>query len=146
MGNKSSAQTTQHSTFQQSNTEKAREDTLKYPTTKGRVISDRLLEGVVTDTTGKIPVEGASIKVKGFKVGTATDRNGKFSLHTDKFPTSFTLEVFSLGYDKQEICIIKKHLSELNIKLKEAKMNIGDVIIVSSAVLKDRNKKNKNSK
>ncbi len=132
LGNKSSAQTTQQSTFQQNNTEKASEDTLKYPSIKGKVLSERLLEGVVTDTTGR-PLWGASVKIQDSKVGTMTDSLGRFKLHRNSLPDTFTLIIAYVGYKKEELKINKAHIQKLNIRLEEQKMNLDEVITIGYA-------------
>lgn len=56
-------------------------------------------QGTVVDVAGE-PVIGASVIVKGSKVGVATDIDGKFTL---KCKTGATLSVTSIGYKPAEV-------------------------------------------
>src|SRR5215212_9324294 len=61
----------------------------------------RLVTGTVTDDKGT-PIEGASVRVKGAKSGTAADANGKFSISV---PSGATLIFSGVGLTPQEVAV-----------------------------------------
>jgi TonB-linked SusC/RagA family outer membrane protein len=62
---------------------------------------NRVVTGIVTDEKGT-PVEGASIRVKGSKVGVAADINGAYSI---KVPANAVLVFSGVGVTPKEIAI-----------------------------------------
>jgi TonB-linked SusC/RagA family outer membrane protein len=62
---------------------------------------NRVVSGTVTDDKGQ-PVEGASIKVKGAKTGTAADLNGSYSISV---PANATLVISGVGITQQEVAV-----------------------------------------
>lgn len=62
---------------------------------------NRVVTGVVTDDKGA-PVEGASIRVKGSKTGTAADLNGSYSISV---PANATLVISGVGITPQEVAV-----------------------------------------
>ncbi len=62
---------------------------------------NRVVTGVVTDDKG-IPVEGATVRVKGTKNGVAADLNGAYSINV---PSNATLIISGVGITPQEITV-----------------------------------------
>ena len=61
------------------------------------LFADPHLHGVVRDHETQAPVEGATIRVLGTRLGTITDKQGEFHIH-DVRGDSVTLEIRMLGY------------------------------------------------
>lgn len=83
------------------------------------------LSGIVRDVTGE-PIIGASVFVKGTKIGTITNVDGEFSLDV---PANSTLMVSYIGFATREIPV--KNHSNLKITLDEdAAHNLNEVVVV----------------
>lgn len=84
-------------------------------TVKGRVVDQKTGQGI----------PGVSVRIKGSKIGTATDGNGNFSLQA----TENAVLVFShVGYDVQEIQANEKTF--FTVSLQTSARNLNDVIVV----------------
>ncbi len=90
------------------------------------------INGTVKDSQGN-PLPGASVKVKGSTVGTASDVNGKFSL--DASPSA-TLIISYTGYTSQELPI--GSTTYFNVVLKDDSKILGDVVVTALGVKRDR--------
>lgn len=62
---------------------------------------NRVVTGIVTDNNGA-PVEGATVRLKGAKTGTAADINGAYSISV---PAGATLVISGVGITQREISI-----------------------------------------
>ena len=83
------------------------------------------LSGIVRDESGE-PIIGASVLVKGTKVGTVTDAEGEFSLDV---PASGMLVISYMGFATREVPI--KNNSNLKITLNEDEaQNLNEVVVV----------------
>ncbi len=87
------------------------------------------LTGTVIDASTKTPIPGANVVVKGSGVGTATDRNGQYTL---KIPTVLpvTLVATFVGYGRQETTVTNS--GEVNFSLAEA-LVVADELVVSAS-------------
>ena len=79
------------------------------------------IKGSVVDETGE-PVIGASILVKGTKVGTVTDVNGRFSINTS---VGSTLVFTYVGYERREV----RASQNMKVQLQTAATNVGEVVV-----------------
>ena len=83
------------------------------------------LSGIVRDENGE-PIIGASVLVKGTKVGTVTNAEGEFSLDA---PASGMLVISYMGFATREVPI--KNNSNLKITLNEDEaQNLNEVVVV----------------
>ena len=64
-------------------------------------LQDVLVSGTVISSDGN-PVAGASVVVKGTRVGTTTDNGGNYSLSV---PDNATLVISSVGFETQEVAV-----------------------------------------
>lgn len=87
-------------------------------------ISDVKITGKVTSTTGEILV-GASVVVKGSKVGTATDNNGNFSITV---PDNATLSISMVGYEAQEFAV--KGRTSITASLKQSVVVLDQLVVI----------------
>ena len=97
-------------------------------TTEGKntdTTDKKKLSGIVRDESGE-PIIGASVLVKGTKVGTVTNAEGEFSLDV---PASGMLVISYMGFATREVPI--KNNSNLKITLNEDEaQNLNEVVVV----------------
>lgn len=92
----------------------------------------RTVTGVVTDTGGETVI-GASVVVKGTKVGTATDIDGNFSLSVPA--EGKVLVVSYVGMKTQEVPITG---SEVNVVLSDDATGLDEVVVIGYGTVKKR--------
>ncbi|GBU07793.1 SusC/RagA family TonB-linked outer membrane protein [Bacteroidales bacterium] len=95
--------------------------------------NDPKITGVISDDNGE-PVIGASVVVKGTKIGTVTDIDGRFSIEA---PSDSRLVISYLGYNNQELAIAGK--SVLNIRLSEDTQALDEVVVIGYGTQKKVN-------
>lgn len=84
-------------------------------------IKSRTIKGIVRDKTTGDPLPGATIKIKGTSVGTATNMEGKFELTVaDNF---IALEVSFIGYGTVEVTVGKREQLEVLLEAESSKMD-----------------------
>jgi TonB-linked SusC/RagA family outer membrane protein len=94
---------------------------------------DATIVGTVVDDSG-VPSAGVSVTVKGTKIGTSTDKDGKFSINV---PTGKDVLVFSfVGYNIEEISIGTAKQIDVILKLNTNKLN--DVVVVGYGTQKQK--------
>ena len=82
-----------------------------------------VIKGKVTNDKGE-PLAGATVRVKGEKIGTATDADGAFSI---KVPLHSILVISSVGYESKEVAAEKEET--LVIQLALGNKAIEEVVI-----------------
>lgn len=96
--------------------------------------SENVVSGIVKNESN-LPIFGATISVKGAKIGTASNEKGEFSL---KVPGDKSILVFSyIGMIPQEIVVGTK--TNFNVTLKEEVKNLGEVVVVGYGTQKRAN-------
>ncbi|MBR6287291.1 MAG: carboxypeptidase-like regulatory domain-containing protein, partial [Bacteroidaceae bacterium] len=89
------------------------------------IAQSRSVTGVVTSSEDEQPVMGASVTVKGTKLATVTDIDGKFALHN--LPSNAkTIVVSYIGMKTKEVTIGK---SNLKIILDPDAEVLGEVVV-----------------
>ncbi|MFT3753747.1 MAG: TonB-dependent receptor [Paludibacter sp.] len=89
-------------------------------------LSQTKINGIITDPTAT-PLIGVNITVKGTKIGTISDFNGKYSIQV---PDSKSVLVFSyIGYKTVEKTIGNSSL--INISMEEGTATIDEVVVVA---------------
>jgi TonB family protein len=91
--------------------------------------SKKNVEGTVFSAEDRMPVEGASVIVKGTTRGVLTDMNGKFSLPV---ADSATLLVGFIGMDTQEKKV--KNDTTLEIQLQPSSAALDEIVVVGYGV------------
>jgi len=84
------------------------------------------VRGRIIDDTG-VPVQGATVAVKGQNRATATNSEGEFVL--ENVPDNVTLVISSIGFEVQEISLNGR--SQLNVQLKKSTNRLDEVQIVA---------------
>ena len=87
------------------------------------------VHGIVKDATGE-PVIGATVRVVGTQMGTATDFDGLFTL--DGVPQGAKLLVSSVGYEDHEVTAS----SEMVITLAESTQMLENLVVIGYGVVK----------
>lgn len=105
---------------------------IKVKEKKAPVVSEKEITGVVNDEKG-LPLPGTTVMVKGTKIGTATDADGRFKLKVAD-TKALTLEISFLGFETQEVKITDQ--KEVKVVLKEKKENLQDVVVTGYANVK----------
>ncbi|OJY95774.1 MAG: hypothetical protein BGP13_00285 [Sphingobacteriales bacterium 40-81] len=85
---------------------------------------DTKVSGIVKDENNE-PVSGASIKIRGTNKGTYTDDKGQFTIMA---PANATLEISSVGFNKQEIKV--KGQANIEIVLSVSTSSMEDVVVI----------------
>ena len=87
------------------------------------------VNGLVKDATGE-PVIGASVRVVGTQMGTATDFDGNFVL--EGVPQGAKLQITSVGYDPQEVTAA----SNVVVTLSEGSQMLQNLVVIGYGVVK----------
>lgn len=86
----------------------------------------KTVQGVVTDASDNEPIIGASIFVKGTKIGASTDLNGEFSIKAPDNAT--TLIVSYVGMETVEVPITT---GKMHIQMTTSSENLDEVVVVA---------------
>jgi TonB-linked SusC/RagA family outer membrane protein len=92
---------------------------------------DRVVSGVVSDNNG-LPIPGVNVLVKGTKVGTQTDIDGKFSI---KASPSEVLIFNFVGMKSQEIAASS---SSVNVKMKDDAVELEGVVVTALGITREK--------
>lgn len=86
----------------------------------------RELLGIVQDSISNLPLEGATVSIKGKKVSTITNEDGKFSLAVPNGNVSIVISF--IGYLTQEVIVNGK--KDLVIHMKASSSDLNEVVVV----------------
>ena len=92
---------------------------------------ERAVSGVVSDNAG-LPLPGVSVLVKGTKIGTQTDFDGKFSI---KAAPSQTLTFSYIGMKSQEA---KASSTTINVKLNSGAIELEGAVVTSLGIKREK--------
>lgn len=95
------------------------------PTGKDTVMMTSV-SGVVTDEKGQ-PLPGATVRIKGSTVGTATKANGSFTLN--RAGENDVLQISFTGFDKAEVPVAGK--SNLRVQLKAGDNSLSEQVVTA---------------
>jgi TonB-dependent starch-binding outer membrane protein SusC len=85
----------------------------------------KTVTGKVTDDKG-LPIQGATVTVKGSKVGTSTDASGSFSINVPD--GSYALSISSVGFTAQDISVVGQ--TTVNVSLVSTSQSLNDVVVI----------------
>jgi len=105
----------------------------------GKVAGLQLNRDIITGVVygdDKLPITGASVKLKGTSQGATTDSKGQFSLKLDSILKNPTLNVAYLGFLSKEVPV--KKAENLAIELKQDHSALNEVVITGVAAKKER--------
>lgn len=86
---------------------------------------NRVVTGTVTDDKG-IPIENATVRIKGSKSGVAADANGNFSISV---PANATLVISGVGIKTKEVAVGNE--STVNVSLIRSGTELTEVTVVT---------------
>jgi len=82
------------------------------------------ITGRVLDARTGEPIVGASVTIKGTKLGTTTDKEGRFSINVDR---GKTLVFTFIGLEKKEVVV--GNASEIEVKLELTTESMKDIVV-----------------
>ena len=90
-------------------------------------------EGRVADEDNE-PIPGITVLLKGQQKGAITDGQGKFAI-TSIQPATYTIEIFGIGFEKQEIQLTIKAGKNIqrSITLKERTAKMKEIVVVAES-------------
>ncbi|HEY8688861.1 MAG TPA: SusC/RagA family TonB-linked outer membrane protein [Chitinophagaceae bacterium] len=94
---------------------------------------NRVVTGTVTDNNGQ-PIEGATVRVKGGRTGTAADARGNFTITV---PANATLVFSGVGITTQEVAVGNQ--STLNVSLVRGDTELNTVVVTALGIRRSRN-------
>jgi len=95
---------------------------------------NKTVSGKVTDSKDGSPVAGASVAVKGTKLGTQTNANGEFSISAPA--TATTLVISSVGFGTKEAAIGDGNA--IAVSLSVASNDLNEVVVVGYGTARKR--------
>lgn len=101
--------------------------------TLGAYAQTRTISGKVTDESN-IPVDGASVQVKGSSAGTAADTKGNFKISAK---TGDILVITAVGFSTLELKLTGE--SSVNVTLKKADAVMEEVVVTALGIKRNRN-------
>jgi len=93
----------------------------------------KTVSGTVTDDKG-VPLQGATVTVKGTKNGTSTSADGKFTISVPS--NASTLVVSSVGFAPQEVAVANQ--TTFSISLVASQANLNEVVVVGYGTQRKR--------
>jgi TonB-linked SusC/RagA family outer membrane protein len=84
--------------------------------------------GKVTDANG-VPVPGATIKIKGSKVGTSADANGAFKINLN---SNAVLIISGIGFEPKEIAV--RNYEPVSVSLAQANSSLSEVVVTAQGI------------
>ncbi|WP_282072555.1 SusC/RagA family TonB-linked outer membrane protein [Polaribacter atrinae] len=111
-----------------------RED-LKNPTTfkvsNKIVVQQKTVKGTITDQYGT-PLYGATILIKGTKIATSTDFDGKYTINlTDK---ATTLVITYVGFREKQVVI--RNRTKIDVLLQEDETGLDEIVVIGYGKVK----------
>jgi TonB-linked SusC/RagA family outer membrane protein len=89
---------------------------------------NRVVTGTVTDNKG-VPIEGASVRIKGSRTGIATDAGGNFSISVSP---GATLVFSGVGIAPQEVAVGTQ--STVNVSLTTTETELTNVVVTAAGI------------
>ena len=94
------------------------------------IFADKIISGVITASSDKSAIPGASVILKGTTNGCISDLNGKYEIAV---PDSGAILIFQfIGYKKQEIATNSQQI--INISLDEDVVSLNEVVMIGYGV------------
>jgi CarboxypepD_reg-like domain len=93
------------------------------------------ISGRIVDSASKEPLGGASVYCQNTTIGTATNKQGEFSLSLK--PGGYELIISFTGYQTKEIRIVHTDDKIPDIEMVKEEKSLGEVVIKSSNEVKD---------
>jgi len=123
-------------TFQTDNKKSLKENVLEGNSEDGFVT----VQGKVIDGDDKLPIIGATVMIKGSKITTVTDRNGKFEfkLNRKEFKNKIFLDLRYIGYETKHVKVKLVRDEVIFIKMKMDSYVLGGLAIIKQSTFLER--------
>ena len=123
-------------TFQADNKKSLKENVLEGNSEDGFV----MVQGKVIDGDDKLPIIGATVMIKGSKITTVTDRNGKFEfkLNRKEFKNKIFLDLRYIGYETKHVKVKLVRDEVIFIKMKMDSYVLGGLAIIKQPTFLER--------
>ncbi len=95
---------------------------------------DRQVEGTITDATDNLPLIGANVFVKGTKIGTSTDANGRFVLGVPA--DAKTLTITYIGKKAMDVAIPES--GTISVALEDDVIQTSQVVVTALGVKREQ--------
>lgn len=95
----------------------------------------RIVSGRVVDEITKVPLEGATVTVKGTNITALTNATGNFSISTQQSGNEI-LVVSYVGYGSKEVSV--GNLSTIEIEMNKTTSDLDEVVVVGYGTVKKR--------
>ena len=122
--------------FQADNKKSLKENVLEGNSEDGFVT----VQGKVIDGDDKLPIIGATVMIKGSKITTVTDRNGKFEfkLNRKEFKNKIFLDLRYIGYETKHVKVKLVRDEVIFIKMKMDSYVLGGLAIIKQPTFLER--------
>src|SRR5450432_376548 len=90
------------------------------------------ITGLVITETDQSPVAGASVVIKGSKIGTSTGFDGRFSIRAKE---GDVLIITGVGIDRQEVIVGAEN--DLSIQVSTNSKNLNEVVVTATGIRKE---------
>ena len=91
------------------------------------------VSGTVTDAVSGDPLPGANVSIKGTNLGTATNRDGAYSIKLPNFSRA-TVVVSFIGYVTTEIDVTSS-TSSLDVAMDEDVLKLSEIVVDRKSVV-----------
>ena len=105
-----------------------------------------LVKGIVLHTTDDSAILGVNVLIKALKIGTATDKNGKF-MFSDIRAGKYTIRFSFIGHRsvEKEVIVPSKEAENLLITMEESVVHLEDIVVTGNPFLSDPKNISQNS-
>ena len=105
-----------------------------------------LVKGIVLHTTDDSAILGVNVLIKALKIGTATDKNGKFTF-SDIRAGKYTIRFSFIGHRsvEKEVIVPSKEAENLLITMEESVVHLEDIVVTGNPFLSDPKNISQNS-
>ncbi|MCH8170664.1 MAG: TonB-dependent receptor [Bacteroidetes bacterium] len=105
-----------------------------------------LVKGIVLHITNNSVIPGVNVLIKGLKIGTATDKNGRYTF-SDIRAGKYSIRFSFIGHRSVEIEVIvpSEKAENLLITMEESVINLEDIIVTGNPFLSDPKNISQNS-
>ena len=104
----------------------------------GAISSADIIKGTIFSATDNLPLIGATVYIKGTKVGTSTNTQGQFSINipSELKGKPIVLSIASVGYETLDLPVTD-FKTPISVKLKESNNSLNDLVVTALGIKRD---------
>lgn len=97
-----------------------------------------VIKGTIYSATDNLPLIGATVYIKGTKIGTSTNAQGQFTINipSELKGKPIVLTIASIGYETLELPVTD-FKTPVSVKLKESSNSLNDVVVTALGIKRD---------